>query len=62
MAVPYGGSKRQADGTPRPYYTYRDDETVLSGKPLLEQLDVWVKYVIFLMSKYLCGVFELEGL
>lgn len=44
VEVPYGGSKRQSDGTPRPYYTYRDDETVLSGKPLLDQLDVWVKY------------------
>lgn len=44
VKVPYGGSKRQSSGAPRPYYTYRDDETVLSGKPLLDQLDVWVKY------------------
>ena len=44
VEVPYGGSRRQKSGAPRPYYTYRDDETVLKGKQLLNQLDVWVEY------------------
>jgi len=44
VEVPYGGSKRQSNGAPRPYYTYRDDETILRGDALLKQLDVWVKY------------------
>jgi len=42
--VPYGGSRRQGNGAPRPYYAYRDDETELSGDKLIKQLDVWVKY------------------
>eukprot|EP00211_Chloroparvula_japonica_P003862 CAMPEP_0119130022 /NCGR_PEP_ID=MMETSP1310-20130426/7527_1 /TAXON_ID=464262 /ORGANISM="Genus nov. species nov., Strain RCC2339" /LENGTH=766 /DNA_ID=CAMNT_0007120489 /DNA_START=63 /DNA_END=2364 /DNA_ORIENTATION=- len=43
-SVPYGGSKRQSNGMPRPYYEYRNDDTELSGDALLKQLDVWAKY------------------